>query len=292
MIKLGENKEARILRGNVLDLLDKIPDDYFQLVVTSPPYNVGKAYEKKETLSSYMQFQSRVIRKMLTKIKENGSIVWQVGPHIEKKENSASAVLPLDYLYYPVFAELGCVLRNRIIWHYGHGLHCTTRFSGRYETCLWFTKTDAKDYVFNLDAVRVPSKYPNKKYYKGPKKGQLSCNPLGKNPSDYWVLEKISEEFDAGLFEITNVKHNHPEKTEHPCQYPVALAERFILALTNAGDSVFDPYGGSGTTVIAAIKNGRRGVMCEKEKPYIDIAVNRIKDCLAGRLKTVPIRFA
>ncbi|MBQ7592778.1 MAG: hypothetical protein IJU48_00315 [Synergistaceae bacterium] len=71
-------------------------------------------------------------------------------------------------------------LRNRIIWHFGHGLHCSKRFSGRYENILWFTKSD--DYTFNLDDVRIPSKYPGKKYFKGAKKGELSGNPKGKNP--------------------------------------------------------------------------------------------------------------
>lgn len=106
-------------------------------------------------------------------------------------------ILPLDIMLFPIFNRLGLHLRNRIIWHFGHGLHCANRFSGRYETILWFTKTD--DYIFNLDSVRIPQKYPNKKYYKGEKKGEFSSNPLGKNPSDVW--------------EIPNVKSNHVEKT-------------------------------------------------------------------------------
>ena len=106
------------------------------------------------------------------------------------------------------------------------GLHCKKRLSGRYETILWFTKSD--DYTFNLDPIRVPQKYPNKKYFKGKNKGKLSCNPLGKNPSDVW--------------EIPNVKHNHVEKTEHPCQFPVELVDRLVLSLTNEGDVVFDPF--------------------------------------------------
>lgn len=92
----------------------------------------------------------------------------------------------MDIYFYPLFKELGMFLRNRIVWHFGHGLHTKNRFSGRYETFLWFTKN--KDYIFNLDPVRSPSKYPGKLHYSGSKKGLPSGNPLGKNPSDVWEI--------------------------------------------------------------------------------------------------------
>ena len=159
------------------------------------------------------------------------------------------------------------------MWTFGHGLHCKNRFSGRHETILWFTKTD--DYTFNLDRVRVPVKYPYKKHFKGPNKGKISSNPLGKNPSDVW--------------DIPNVKSNHVEKTEHPCQYPVSLVERLVLALTNEGENVLDPYLGVGTTVIAAIKHKRHGYGCDINKKYIDITISRIKQYCAGTLRTRPM---
>lgn len=176
-------------------------------------------------------------------------------------------------------------MRNRLIWHFEHGLHCKNRFSGRYETALWFTKADT--YVFNLDPVRVPAKYPGKLHFKGTKKGEPSCNPLGKNPSDFWGL--IENEFDIGIMEIPNVKANHPEKTAHPCQFPVELVERFVLALTNAGDNVLDPFGGSGTTAIAAIKHNRNAILCEINEDYINIARKRVEMFYAGQLKTRPL---
>ncbi len=156
-------------------------------------------------------------------------------------------IIPLDIFLYDTFKNNGMQLRNRIIWHFGHGLHCKKRLSGRYETILWFTKTD--DYTFNLDPIRVPQKYPNKKHFKGDKRGQLSCNPLGKNPSDIW--------------DIPNVKNNHPEKTEHPCQFPIELIDRLVLSLTNENDIIFDPYLGTGTSVISALRNNRSGIGCE-----------------------------
>jgi adenine-specific DNA-methyltransferase len=164
-------------------------------------------------------------------------------------------------------------MRNRIIWHFEHGLHCSRRFSGRYETIIWFTKTD--DYVFNLDPVRVPQKYPGKKHFKGPKAGQYSGNPLGKNPGDLWI--------------IPNVKSNHVEKTEHPCQFPVELIERLVLSMTNEGDWVLDPFLGTGTTIVAAVRHGRRGAGAETVSRYTELARQRIRDEVEGTLRTRPM---
>lgn len=239
-----------------------------QLIVTSPPYNIGKAYESKSTLEEYIESQTGVIAECVRLLSPRGSICWQVGNHVQSGE-----IFPLDILLYPVFQKHGLRLRNRIVWHFEHGLHCSNRLSGRYETILWFTKGD--DYTFNLDPIRVPSKYPGKKYFKGPKAGQLSCNPLGKNPSDVWVFP--------------NVKNNHVEKTIHPCQFPVELVERLVLSLTNKGNSVFDPYMGVGTAVVAAEMHNRVGYGCDIVKKYVDVALDRMRELEAGTLKTRPM---
>jgi adenine-specific DNA-methyltransferase len=191
-----------------------------------------------------------------------------VGNYVDNGE-----IIPLDVILYPIFASLGLHLRNRIVWHFEHGLHASKRFSGRYEVILWFTKSD--DYIFNLDAVRVPQKYPQKKYFKGPKKGQLSGNPLGKNPGDFW--------------DIPNVKANHVEKTIHPCQFPVELIERLVLALTNEGDWVLDPFIGVGTTAIAALMHHRRAMGAEIMPEYVALARERIQLAESGVLRIRPM---
>ena len=184
---------------------------------------------------------------------------------------------------------MGLKLRNRIIWHFGHGLHCTKRFSGRYETILWFTKSD--NYTFNLDAVRVPSKYPGKKHFKGDKKGQLSGNPKGKNPEDVWEMtfNRLIDDWDALIWEIPNVKNNHPEKVDHPCQFPIELVERCVLALTNENDIVYDPFAGVGSSILAALKNNRQAYGTEWEQKYIDIGMERIQRLANDELATRPI---
>ena len=159
--------------GDCNKLLKQIPSTSVDLVVTSPPYNIGKKYEKKMSLQAYLKSQEPVIVELVRVLADTGNLCWQVGNYIEKGE-----VFPLDIYYYEIFKRFGLKLRNRIVWQFNHGLHCTKRFSGRYEVILWFSKSD--EYIFNLDPVRVPSKYPGKRHFKGPKRGQLSGNPLGK----------------------------------------------------------------------------------------------------------------
>jgi len=271
------SKESIVLnQGDALDFLKGLPSKRISLVVTSPPYNLGKAYERKRALEIYLEEQTRVIEELIRTLRDDGSICWEVGNFVDDGE-----VFPLDFFFYDIFKKRGLQLRNRIIWHFGHGLHGSRRFSGRYETVLWFTKTD--DYVFNLDSVRVPSKYPGKTHYKGPNIGKPSGNPLGKNPSDVW--EVVRQDWETGLWDIPNVKSNHPEKTIHPCQFPVELVERCVLALTNEGDWVLDPYAGVGSTLIAGIKNNRRVIGCEKEAVYVTVAKERIEQFAAGKLR-------
>jgi DNA modification methylase len=203
-----------------------------------------------------------------------------VGNYVKNGE-----VFPLDILYYPIFKHLDMSLRNRIVWHYGHGLHASKRFSGRYETILWFTKGD--DYVFNLDTVRVPSKYPGKRHYKGSKKGTPSGNPRGKNPSDVWQF--VVDDWARGLWEFPNVKANHPEKTAQPCQFPVELVERCVLALTNEGDWVLDPYAGVGSSLVGSVIHNRRAMGSEREAAYCEIARERLASLARGTLKLRPM---
>ncbi len=272
--------ELVLYEGDVRDLVATIPDNTIALVITSPPYNLGKDYEDRVSIEKYLETQAKVIAQLYRVLREDGSICWQVGNFVQDGE-----VYPLDILYYDIFKKQGLSLRNRIVWHFGHGLHASKRFSGRYETILWFTKS-AK-YVFNLDAVRVPSKYPGKRHYKGPKKGEPSGNPLGKNPSDVW--EVLTQEWEECLWDIPNVKSNHPEKTIHPCQYPIELVERCVLALTNEGDWVFDPYVGVGTSLVAALMHGRRAMGSEKETEYVKIAHERLLAYFNGTLGARPM---
>ncbi len=251
-----------------LVFMEKLRDAQMKLVVTSPPYNLGKDYEARTSLDEYLEAQERVISECVRVLHPQGSICWQVGNYVDNGE-----IVPLDAVLYPVFRKHGLKLRNRIVWHFGHGLHSKKRLSGRYETINWWTKSD--DYTWNLDPIRVPSKYPGKRHFKGPNIGKLSGNPNGKNPSDVW--------------EFPNVKNNHPEKTIHPCQFPVELVERLVLSMTNAEDAVFDPYMGVGSSVIAALMHGRASYGCDIAPEYVDIARQRVWQLHEGSLRTRPM---
>jgi adenine-specific DNA-methyltransferase len=266
--------------GDALGFLKTLPSESIALVITSPPYNLGKEYETRKDVLAYLQEQEAVIDEIVRVTSPEGSICWQVGNFVEDGE-----VFPLDIFYYDIFKKKGLKLRNRIIWRYSHGMHMSRRFSGRYETILWFTRGD--HYTFHLDPVRVPSKYPGKRHYKGPRKGAPSGNPLGKNPSDFW--EVVAQDWEEEVWYIPNVKAAHPEKTSHPCQYPVELAERCVLALTNEDEWVLDPYCGAGSSLIAGIKHGRRVAGCDKEEAYINITRERIRAFFEGRLPLRPL---
>lgn len=267
----SESNKVTLHNGDCIELLKNLPDESVDLVVTSPPYCIGKAYEDPhDDIQTFRKQHTDIFQELYRVVKPGGSICWQVGYHISDK-----CVIPLDYIVYEIFTSLSesldhpLTLRNRIVWTFGHGLNSTTRFSGRHETILWFTK--GAQTVFNLDAVRVPQKYPGKRSYRGPNKGELSGNPLGKNPSDIW--------------DIPNVKAKHVEKTTHPCQFPVAIPQRLIRALTLPDALVLDPFMGSGTTGVAALIEGRRFAGAEIKEEYYEISIERLNDAAEGKAK-------
>jgi adenine-specific DNA-methyltransferase len=246
----------QIKKQDAFEFLADLKPGSVDLIVSSPPYCMGKAYETSINTADFMNMHERLAPLLVRALKNGGSLCWQVGHHVHN-----GVVTPLDALAYAIFSkQKELILRNRIIWTFAHGVHASRRFSGRHETILWFTKGD--EYIFNLDAVRVPQKYPGKRHYKGPNKGELSGNPLGKNPSDVW--------------EIPNVKANHIEKTGHPCQFPVALVQRLVRALVPEGGVLVDPFLGSGTSALAAAIEGRRFVGSELKSSYVAIAEQRI----------------
>jgi adenine-specific DNA-methyltransferase len=260
-----------------LEFLKTIPSHSIDLVLSSPPYNIGKAYERNSEMKNYTQYHTKLAREIKRVLRAKGSIAWQVGNYVRN-----GSIYPLDMLFYRIFVEkFGFELKNRIIWKFEHGLHSKHRLSGRYETISWFTRS--KEYTFNLDSIRVPQKYPGKRYYKGIKKGQLSGNPLGKNPGDVWDM--VLREWDEQVWDIPNVKANHPEKTMHPAQFPIELAQRLILALSNEGDTVLDPFGGVGSTAIAALSLRRKVISVDKDPEYTKKATERLKALMNDTLK-------
>ena len=265
---MREDVAAVIFMGDCRKLLKNLPDDSIDLVLTSPPYCIGKKYDQHRSVDSFIDTHRLILPEVARVTRPGGSICWQVGYHVKN-----GVLYPLDY---PVFEILSgvddIILRNRIVWSFGHGMHLTTRFSGRHEVVLWFTK--GNDYFFDLDSVRMPQKYPGKRRYKGPRKGEFSGNPKGKNPSDVW--------------DIPNVKAAHVEKLDHPCQFPIGLADRLVRSLSPAGSLVLDPFTGTASTGVAAILGGRRFIGAEISDEYSSLACHRLEDTLAGKVQYRP----
>jgi adenine-specific DNA-methyltransferase len=256
---------GRVVTQDALGFLADLEANSVDLIVSSPPYFMGKKYDRSDKVEDFLRLHQELAPLLNRVLRSGGSLCWQVGHHVR-----GGVSFPLDILTYQAFcSEASLLLRNRIIWTFGHGMHAKRRFSGRYETVLWYTKGD--DYYFNLDAVRVPQKYPGKKHYKGPMRGHWSGNPRGKNPSDVW--------------EIPNVKANHVEKLDHPCQFPVALVQRLVRALCPPGGLVVDCFSGTGTTGVAALIEGRNFFGCDTDSDYVRLAEQRLRSCLDGTIR-------
>lgn len=275
--------QLRLYNQDCLQVFSTLDSESVDLIVTSPPYCMGKKYENvSDDVESFITMNRKAISKSQRVLRKGGSLCWQVGFHVKD-----SIVVPLDCLVYDIVEKINrsladdskLYLHNRIVWCFGHGLNAEKRLSGRYETIMWFTK--GKEYNFNLNAIRIPQKYPGKKYAKGIKAGQFSGNVAGKNPSDVWQIP-------SDVWDIPNVKANHIEKTEHPCQFPIAIPQRLIKALTKPGDVVMDPFSGSGTTAVACVLENRKFIGCELKEEYIEIADKRINEALNGDIKYRP----
>lgn len=272
-----------LLEGDVVKKLSGLRDNHYDLIITSPPYNIGKVYERgsKLDLQGYVKWLNSVIDLLVKKLKDTGSICWQVGNYVNDGE-----VFPLDIFFYSAFKKHNMQLRNRIVWHFNFGLHSTKRLSGRYETILWFTKTEK--YKFNSDAIRVPQLYPGKRHSEKKKgrAGKLSGNPLGKNATDFWIFSAEQHFAESSVWELPNVKANHPEKTIHPCQFPLELAERCVLAFTDANDLVLDPFVGAGINLFlsaakASVPQERwTSDKKEKKKMLTTTIINGLVICL------------
>ena len=273
-------RTATVATADCSEFIDDLEAESIDLILTSPPYFIGKEYDDSTDVSDFERTIGTLVPSINRVLRPSGSLCFQVGNHVRHNQ-----VMPLDYAVARAMdPHASFVLRNRIIWTFSHGSHLRRRFSGRHETMLWYTKGD--EYFFDLDAARIPQKYPGKKHYKGPNKGKFSGNPLGKNPGDFW-------DFGA-TWDIPNVKANHVEKTCHPCQFPVALARRIVVALSPEDGIVFDPFLGSGTTAIASLLEGRHFVGCDISAKYTSLANTRLRELANGSLRyrpDVPVQF-
>jgi len=247
-----------IYQGDTLKFLENLDKYKFQvdLSLTSPPYNIGKEYEKPMAVHDYIKWCSQWIAYIFGITKENGTFWLNVG-YLEV--HGKGLCVPIPYM---LWDKTEFYLLQEIVWKYGAGVSSKRRLSPRNEKWLFFIK-NPEDYTFNLDEIRDPNvKYPNQK-----RNGKFRCNPLGKNPSDVWDFPKVT----------TGEKRSSKERTGHPAQFPLGVVERIIRASSNQAEIVFDPFAGSASAGIAAYGLGRLFIGFELRKDYCQMAVDRFE---------------
>lgn len=232
--------------GDSRELLKKIPDGTVRMAVTSPPYNIGKPYGKytdKVTLEEWTELITDITHELYRILTPDGSFFLNLSPvpYGTKKE-----ILPLPFIGYSIFKNEGFYLRNMITWTFNNMQNCSRRLSGRYENILWGVK-DLDNYIFNLDDVRIPYISQNDKRLEG---------GSGRNPTDVWYFNRVNN--------VTKKKMN----LSHPTIYPLNMIERIVLMSTHEGDTIIDPFLGSGTTAVAALKHKRKIIGFELDESY------------------------
>ncbi len=254
-------KDVDIQYGDCRELLKRIPDNSVKLVVTSPPYNIGKPYGKyndKVPLDEWKRLIDDVTKEIYRILTPDGSFFLNLSPIPYGKDKE---ILPLPYIVYEIMTSNNFKIRNIITWTFNNMQNCTNRLSGRYENIIWGVK-DINNYIFNLDDIRIPYITQNDKRIEG---------GSGRNPTDVWYFNRVNN--------VTKKKLN----LKHPTIYPTDMIERIIKMSSNEGDIVLDPFIGSGTTAVAALELGRKAIGFEIDENY--------REEIESRLNSIQIKM-
>ena len=239
------------IAGDCTERLAEIPADSVNLIVTSPPYpRVGLEYGDQWSDAEWLDLMRSFLGGAARVLASNGSLWLNLGHGIGKDGSR----IPLAYLVFPLLRELGLHLRQEVIWRKQfRGTRSNRLLTTRTERWLWLVK-DPSSYTFNLDAIRRPVSENLTQ--------SEANNPLGANPGDVW--------------EFNSVVGSAKDRPDHPCPFPLPMIERVILGWSNPGDVVLDPFAGSGTTALAAMRLGRRSISMESNASYVGVAANRL----------------
>ena len=252
-----ETDNVVIFNGDTLEILKHFDFSFVSLTITSPPYNIGKEYEKIMPINDYIEWMEKWVRKVYSITHDSGALLLNIG-YISIED--VARAIPIPYL---IWDKVDFFLNQEIVWNYAAGVSCKKYLSPRNEKLLWYVK-NRDNYTFNLDSIRDKNvKYPNSK-----KNGKLRVNTLGKNPSDVWQIAKVT----------TGENRQSKERTPHPCQFPVDLVDRAVLGFSNESDIVLDPFMGSGSTLESCMRHGRYCIGFEINKDYCAIIKKRAID--------------
>lgn len=253
------DKKLTAICGDAIEEMKKIPDNSIHLIVTDPPYNLNKDYGNNTDnleFNDYLEFSRQWLKEAKRVLTDNGSIYVFMGMKY------------ISYIYSILEQELSMTFNSWITWYYTQGIGKTKGFSPRHDDILLFTKSPKK-FVFNLDDIRIPQKY------------YRSVNNMrGANPGNVW--------------EFSHMHYCNKNRKKHPTQKPEGLFERMILASSNEGDMILDPFVGSGTALRVCQQTNRNGIGIDINPEYIDMAKDRLSEPFTGfdsideRMKRVP----
>jgi len=239
------------------EFMKRLNNEIIDLTITSPPYNIGKEYEKILKTEDYLEWCKKWMSQIFQVTSSFGSFWLNLGYFEVQRKGKC---VPIPYL---LWDKTPFYLLQEIVWQYGAGVSTKKYFAPRNEKYLWYVKNSDR-YTFNLDNVRDKNvKYPLQK-----KNGKLKCNPLGKNPGNVWDIPKVT----------SGKNRSSKERIDHPAQFPLAILDRVIKGSSNENDLIFDPLIGSGSVAVSSIKNNRMVVGCEINDKYLEIAKERIEN--------------
>jgi len=245
-----DDGQMQVWHGDCRDVLPLIKRESVSLVVTSPPYNIGKLYaDYHDRADGYLDFVTDAINAASETIKGDGAVWVNTGYRTTERGN-----VPIAFEVQP---RVSLYLMQHVVWEYGAGMTYASRFNHRSEDWLWFV-SDPERYCFNGDAVRDRSLT----VYRQDKRN----NPKGKLPGTVWYFPHV-----AGT---------HSEREDHPAQFPETMIRRIVLACSNEGDVILDPFMGSGTTLRVAKDLGRRGIGIDVSKAYCAGVVRRLQQAV------------
>lgn len=258
-----EAKNGKLFQGDSIDWLSSLDSESVDLIFADPPYNIKKAsWDNFESQEEYIDWSIQWISQASRVLKRSGSLyVCGFSEILADIKHPASR-----------YFEGGC---RWIIWHYKNKANLGNDWGRSHESIIHLRKT--KEVKLNIDDIRIPYgahtlKYPShpqaetSAYGKGAnkKRDNWTPNPKGAKPKD--------------VIDIPTTCNGMEEKTPHPTQKPEELIRKFVLASSNEGDLVLDPFSGSGTTIVVSEQLKRRWLGCDMNAEYNDWAIHRLKN--------------
>jgi DNA modification methylase len=270
-ISTGSLELDRLHPGDCLDLLPRIDTGSIDLIFADPPFNIGYDYDiynDSRDTESYLDWTRRWGREVVRALKPDGTFWLAIGDEYAAE---------MKVIFH---RELGLSLRSWVIWYYTFGVHCSRKFSRSHAHLFYFVK-DPKRFTFNDLAIRVPS--ARQLVY-----NDARANPLGRLPDDTWILrpQDMAQGFEPteDTWYVPRVCGTFKERAGwHGCQMPEQLLGRIVRSCSNPGETVLDPFGGSGTTLTVAKKLERRFLGFELSDDYAKAIQTRLDAAQPGQ---------